>query len=150
MTFATSRSRPVKTLRPMGERRRVDRDDLADDHAAPAFGALGEEVDPSFGDAVSGGVVGQSRGQRDTIAQGAPADFQRAEQAREIRIAAHHRVFLRPMARTAQSRRSGDEQHNAGRNEADRPDEIAIDPGVPQDGEPDPLIDRNRDGGCGL
>jgi hypothetical protein len=65
----------------MGERRRVHRDDLGDDHARAAFGALREKVDPPLGDAMGGAEIGQRRRQRNAIAQRAGADLQRAEQA---------------------------------------------------------------------
>jgi len=76
----------------MGEGGRIDGDDLGDDHSAAALGTFGEEVDPSIGNAMAGAVVRQGRGQRNAIAQGAFAESQRAEQAREMRSASH--LFL--------------------------------------------------------
>ncbi len=43
--------------RRLAQCRGIDRDDFGDDHSGAALGALGEEADPSIGDAVSGAIV---------------------------------------------------------------------------------------------
>ena len=75
--------------RAVRERGRIDRDDLGDDHAGAALGALGEEIDPALGHAMARAVVRQGRRQRDAVAQGAPADLQRTEKMRKERVVTH-------------------------------------------------------------
>ena len=54
--------------RSVRERLRIHRDDLGHDEPAPATRPLGEKIDPSIRDPVSGPEVGEGRGKRDTVA----------------------------------------------------------------------------------
>src|SRR5262245_44647040 len=47
--------------RAMCERRRINRDDLADNRAGTALGTLGEEIGPAIGDPVARPIIGERR-----------------------------------------------------------------------------------------